>query len=331
VKYNVSTGGNIFSDSIRVLIGIPKILLYSKAEKPALSEYYFSAINSLNKKFEFVENDTPKYFYGRDILILYTGKNKDTLFESSFLDSLKAFLNSGGKLFVSGQNIAEYLNTADPDFLHNYFGINYIKNAGIFTNKIYGKAGDLFGKDIQSLRINGTEGAANETSMDIIESRGDFNVSLAFKTDGTDATGGWKTYSSGAKLFYLGFGFESINDSLSTIKRNNLFTKVYDWFMGTTSVPFDDELIVRNYELYQNYPNPFNAMTNISFYLPEKSRVNLKIYNSLGELVYTLVNKEFESGNHVIHLDANNLSSGIYFYSLETGKQTLTKKMVVLK
>lgn len=331
LKYNVVSGGNQFSDSIKVLIGIPKILIYSRAEKPALSTYYFDALNSLNKKFEFIENDTPKYFYGRDIMIVYTGKNKDTLFESSFIDSLKTFLNNGGRLFISGQNFAEYLNTANQDFLHNYLGINYIKNASIFANKIYGKSGDLFGKDISQLRINGSEGAANETSIDIIESRGDFNVSLAFKTDGSDATGGWKTYQSGAKLFYLGFGFESINDSLSTIKRNQLFTKVYDWFMGTTSTPLDNELNPKDFVLYQNYPNPFNATTNISFYLPAKSNVRIQLYNSLGELVKTILNNELETGNHIVRLEANNLSSGVYFYSLETGNKILSRKMILMK
>lgn len=331
IKYNVSTADNQFIDSIKILIGIPSVLLYSRAEKPALSTYYFSALNSLNKKFEFVENDTPKYFYGRDVMIVYTGKNKDTLFENSFIDSVKAFLNNGGKLFISGQNIAEYLNTDNPDFLHNYLGINYIKNASIFASRIYGKPGDLFGKDISQLRINGSEGAANETSMDIIESRGDFNVSLGFKSDGSDATGGWKTFPSGAKLFYLGFGFESINDSLSSITRNQLFTKVYDWFMGTTSTPLENDLNPNEFVLYQNYPNPFNAITSISFYLPEKSKVKINLYNSLGELITTIFNNELEAGNHLLRFEANNLASGVYIYSVEAGKKVLSKKMVLMK
>ncbi len=331
IKYNVSTSNNQFSDSIRILIGIPKVLLYSKAEKPALSNYYFSALNSLNKKFEFVENDTPKYFYGRDLMIIYTGKNKDTLFENSFIDSLKAFINNGGKLFISGQNIAEYLNTDNPDFLHNYLGINYIKNASIFASRIYGKPGDLFGKDISQLRINGSEGAANETSIDIIESRGDFNVSFGFKSDGSDATGGWRSFPSGAKLFYLGFGFESINDSLSSITRNQLFSKVYDWFMGATSTPLENDLNPKEFVLYQNYPNPFNATTNIQFYLPEKSKIRINLYNSLGELVKIILNNELEAGNHLLRFEANNLSSGVYIYSVETGNKVLSKKMVLMK
>lgn len=331
IKYMITTGQNVYNDSVKVLIGIPKILLYSRAEKPSLSNYYFSAINSLNKKFEFVENNTPKYFYGRDILIVYTGKNKDTLFENSFIDSLKMFLDNGGKLFLSGQNIAEYFYTTNLDFLNNYLGINYLRNASIFANKIYGKAGDIFGKDIPNLRINGSEGAANETSVDIVESTSNFNVSFGFKTDGTDATGGWRSYPSGAKLFYLGFGFESINDSLSSVKRNDLFSKVYNWFMGQTSVPFEEDISIKNFELYQNYPNPFNAMTKISFYIPEKSKVALKIYNLIGEYIGTLINDELERGHFTINFDANKLSSGVYFYKLETESKSIIRKMILLK
>lgn len=330
-KYIVQSGSATFTDSLKVLIGIPRILLYSKGDKPALSTYYFSALNALNKKFEFVENDTPKYFYGRDVIIVYTGKNKDTLFESVFLDTLKTFINSGGKLFLSGQNLAEYLSTADTSFLFNYIGVNYLKNASVFTNKVYGKAGDYFGKDIQQLRINGTEGAANESSMDIVQSRGNFNVSLAFKTDGTDATGGWRTFPSGAKLFYLGFGFESINDSLSTVKRNELFSRIYNWFMNPTSVKPDLGNTLEDYKLNQNYPNPFNASTKISFTLPASSKVKLILYDVLGKEIKVLLDKELDAGNYVYDLTSSELSSGVYLYRLVADKFISTRKMVLLK
>ena len=329
-KYQIVSGQQIFRDSIKTIIGIPRILLYSRGEKSALREYYFNALNYLNTKYEFVENDTPKYFYGRDILVIYTGKNKDSLFESSFIDSLKMMFNSGKKIFISGQNFAEYLNTANPEFLYNYIGINYLKNASIFANKIYGKSTDYFGKDITQLRINGSEGAANETSIDIVQSRGDFNVSLAFKSDGSDATGGWKVFTSGAKLFYLGFGFESINDSLSSIKRNELFSLVYNWFKNPLSVNPDFSPL-NTFRLNQNYPNPFNAHTKISFTIPYRTFVNLTIYNLLGQAVKTLINEELDAGTHNVDFDAQDFASGIYIYKISTNNFSATKKMILLK
>jgi hypothetical protein len=69
--------------------------------------------------------------------------------------------------------------------------------------------------------------------------------------------------------------------------------------------------------LYQNYPNPFNPVTTITFGLKENSIVSLKIYNILGQVVTELIdNEEMIAGNHTVEFDAENLSSGIYYYKL---------------
>jgi hypothetical protein len=85
------------------------------------------------------------------------------------------------------------------------------------------------------------------------------------------------------------------------------------------------------FSLEQNYPNPFNPVTNIKFLLPEKSNVVIRIFNSLGQEVSTLVNNEFEAGVHNIEFDANNLTSGVYYYKMETSKFNQIRKMVVIK
>jgi hypothetical protein len=86
------------------------------------------------------------------------------------------------------------------------------------------------------------------------------------------------------------------------------------------------------YDLMQNYPNPFNPATNIRFALPEKSFVTIKVYNLLGQLIKILVNNErLDVGTHQTSFNGDNLSSGIYFYTIQTDKFTQTKKMVLLK
>jgi hypothetical protein len=87
----------------------------------------------------------------------------------------------------------------------------------------------------------------------------------------------------------------------------------------------------KEYLLYQNYPNPFNSSTIIKYYLPEEGRVKLNIYNILGEKALTLFEGEQTSGNHQISLTSGELSSGIYFYSLETVSTKQIKKLTVLK
>jgi photosystem II stability/assembly factor-like uncharacterized protein len=86
-----------------------------------------------------------------------------------------------------------------------------------------------------------------------------------------------------------------------------------------------------NYTLEQNYPNPFNPATTIKFSIPEAANVILNIYNSLGQKVTELVNKNLEAGRYSYNWNAINSASGIYFYELRTEKQVLMKNMILIK
>ena len=89
--------------------------------------------------------------------------------------------------------------------------------------------------------------------------------------------------------------------------------------------------IPREFKLEQNYPNPFNPSTNIVYSIPENGFVALKVFDLLGEEVATLVNEPMQSGTYSVQFDAKNLSSGTYFYRLQTEKFTDTKRMLYLK
>ena len=89
--------------------------------------------------------------------------------------------------------------------------------------------------------------------------------------------------------------------------------------------------IENSFDLEQNYPNPFNPTTSIKFSIPEKGMVTLRVYNLLGEEITELVNKELSAGRHSINFDASNLASGMYIYTLSSGKYVSSKKMMLLK
>lgn len=100
---------------------------------------------------------------------------------------------------------------------------------------------------------------------------------------------------------------------------------------AVVGVTADNSLIPNNTELKQNYPNPFNPSTVISYSIAKSSHVTLKIYDVLGKEVRVLVNEGVEPGNYQVTLDAQHLSSGIYFYQLEAGNKIETRKMMLMK
>ncbi|MCS7052747.1 MAG: M12 family metallo-peptidase [Ignavibacterium sp.] len=85
------------------------------------------------------------------------------------------------------------------------------------------------------------------------------------------------------------------------------------------------------FSLEQNYPNPFNPVTNIKFTVPEKSFVTIKVFNALGQEISKIVDGEFDAGVHKIDFDASELTSGVYYYKMETPQFSQIKKMIVVK
>ena len=83
--------------------------------------------------------------------------------------------------------------------------------------------------------------------------------------------------------------------------------------------------------LSQNFPNPFNPATQIEYSITENEFVSLKVYNTLGQLVKSLVSGIIKAGNHTVTFDGTKLSSGVYYYRLEAGNKVLVKKMLLTK
>ncbi len=97
----------------------------------------------------------------------------------------------------------------------------------------------------------------------------------------------------------------------------------------------EDELVAGKYKLMQNYPNPFNPSTTIEYYIPEQSFVSLKVYDILGNEITTLVDEMKNAGKYSVKLNSNKIlaisSSGVYFYKLEAGDFSETKKFILMK
>jgi len=93
----------------------------------------------------------------------------------------------------------------------------------------------------------------------------------------------------------------------------------------------DDISLNQTFRLEQNYPNPFHHSTTIKFTIPQTQFVTLKVFDVLGNEIATLVNGEQNPGTYEVSLDGSNLSGGTYYYRLQAGSFTKTKRIVVVK
>lgn len=144
--------------------------------------------------------------------------------------------------------------------------------------------------------------------------------------------------------FIKGFGTTNMPQFYTYTDKN---LQVGKYFYRLKQIDFDGQFVhsekievflkaPNNYSLTQNYPNPFNQETRMFFQLPENNQVTFKIFNSLGQEVKTLVEKEFRAGYHSITWDGNEKNgwaapSGIYFYQIQAGSFIKTRRLILTR
>lgn len=153
------------------------------------------------------------------------------------------------------------------------------------------------------------------------------------------ATNNWvyKTTNDGMNWVLTNFSGQVFQDVNKLVYYNN---RIYA--AASTGIWYNTDDIVTGienpageipveYKLSQNYPNPFNPATKIEYQIPKESSVVLKVYDFMGREVQTLVNESKSAGRYSVNFNASQLSSGVYFYKLETESFSSTKKMTVVK
>jgi N-acetylneuraminic acid mutarotase len=172
---------------------------------------------------------------------------------------------------------------------------------------------------------NGATEIHNKGHIEDVDGDGDLDLLLHFATQAT----GIKQGDVSASLTGKTFGGQVIqgSDAIVTVGGNSKIVDLNPEVLGleTSSSSAIEAVSVRN------YPNPFNPSTVIKYELPRDGHVTLKVYNSLGEEVALLVSEFQPAGSHTVSFNAQNLSSGVYFYRLSTGEMTATKKLILLK
>ncbi len=140
-------------------------------------------------------------------------------------------------------------------------------------------------------------------------------------------TGGWQSWTTVTTQINLNAGQQTLRLTAQTGGFN------LNWlnFEKVTAVKKSNSNVPESYGLQQNYPNPFNPATIISYQLAAGGFVSIKIYDVLGDLVDTLVDEYKNAGRYSVNFDASKLSSGVYYYRMEAGSYSDSKKMILLK
>ena len=143
---------------------------------------------------------------------------------------------------------------------------------------------------------------------------------------GSEATGGY--FTPDFNTFFINVQHPASGNGAPF---NVSTTVAITGFPALTGVNEQGGLTPDKFSLSQNYPNPFNPSTTIKFSVPKDGNVAIKVYDVKGQLVKTLVNQRIIVGNYSVDFNASELSSGIYFYSIETPDFKETKKMILIK
>jgi len=250
------------------------------------------------------------------------------VFNPSEVTALQSFLDNGGNLFITGQDIGSDIfeptghSQFAQDFYHNYLHAAYVANSSnIFIMK--GIAGDPIGDGLTFV-----PGFIYEKSLDKISRYDAFADSSILFMNGPSVSG-IRADNSTSRVVYFGFGIEQID---SRVTRDTLVARSLRWLTENVVVGTKDNgQVPYTFNLEPNYPNPFNPSTTISYTISQPAYTTLKVYDVLGNEITTLVNGNKHAGKYEVEFNASNLSSGVYFYKLQSGLMVQTRKMVLLK
>lgn len=275
-------------------------------------------------------------------VIWTTDTSSNILFEQSDIDALERYLDKGNNLLLSTPGGLGQLANEFPSFVSNYLHLNLTSITGT-SSTLYGISGNEVGEGLKFF-LN-TDIGFNGTHKLITPDNGgqaafELNPECGGGTVGVSFSGYFKT-------LVVTFPVETIINDMEPEFNTmvNFLDRVLEFMGGNVTAVEDDKHIDTkpgSFTLYQNYPNPFNPVTVIKYTLHQDNFLNqpvptrLTVYDLLGREVRVLVGEVQPAGNYEITWDATDekgdrVATGIYFYKLEQGNLSETKKMIFLK
>ena len=328
-------------DSLDMLIGRPPVLIVDDDGGENLEGSYQRGLDGMGVLYETWDVDAQGKVEGPDLLpydvaIWLTGTESESTLTAEDQDNLEAFLDAGHSLFLSGQNIGDEIGQSA--FFSDVLHVSHLADS-VSLDPAYldGVEADTISNEA-TLMLEGSEPQHSPGGVQAIGGGVDI-----FTYRSNPEMAGAVRYESfkGYKVVYFAFGYEGIRGTDVYTHGPVVLKRIMQWFQVSTAVhdDHDPESLPRQAVLRQNYPNPFNAETTIRYTLSPRmarQRTSLKIYNVLGQKVRTLVDEVQPAGDHTVQWDGRDyqgrpVSTGIYFYRLQSGSHSNTKKLVLLR
>ncbi len=327
-----------YSQILQIPVGRAQILIIDADQnnEENTSIYYEDALDQIGYTSEtWKRND--REILGTELMeyeavIHFSGTAETNIFPAGDWDDLDEYLDSGGKMIVTGQNVAEDLSVSQPSILTNIFRVSYLApHAEILT--VRGIEGNPLTEDLYFV-MAGSGGAWNQYSMDVITALPvGSEPTFIYRQENPDELAGVRVQTAVSDLFYCCFGIEGINDSTSSGNtRYDLLSMMFEEF-GIIPVEMPDEnQIPSKMALHLPYPNPFNSQLRIAYDLPQSAPVEIEIFNIQGERIAAMHQNRAPAGRSFWTWQADNqISSGIYIINLTSSGLTLSRKAVYLK
>ncbi len=269
-------------------------------------------------------------------------------------DPYSAFIEDGGSFFFADMDyFYHHGENMEPTFSNGDFAYDFLGLAGGFNDVeinpdsvFYGLQDDMISEAfldtpyrIYPLHFSGnwTDGViSNENALTFFYTA-EFEMGSAVRID---------NLGSGNKSMYFAFDITSsaVDDSIEvdgewahfygpSDQFTTLMDSVFEYFEieFVNGIDYNSETLPASIELSQNFPNPFNPSTSISFGIPHTQNVRLEVFNIHGQKVVSLLDGKMNAGEHTVSFKPGNISSGIYFYTLEAGDFKQTMKMLFVK
>jgi len=313
--HNISGDGEFF-----MVIGQIPVYVLNLAKNNEASDSISMCLNSLHVGAEYGSQMAENLDMYRSVFVILGVYPDNNALTEEQGENLANYLQNGGCVYLEGGDTWAF---DDQTPAHEMFHIEGLSDGSDDLSVINGEPGGFLSD--YSFVYNGPNNyidkiqAGDGATLLMSNENPNYGVGVSYQTD---------TYKTvGASFSFSGLQNEGGN------KKDGVMAEILNFFgIGFTWTAINDLSVF--YENIEAYPNPFKQEVNIRFTMPEKSKVNLEIYDITGRKINTLIDGELSEGRQMFKWDATDLNSmkvqpGIYFYKLSVGNHSVTKKLIL--